>query len=171
MLNQMDKLLSSSLALDIRLHDVYSPGGSDSLSMWVAAVMNGLTPESTSQIFHWVHARDAINAVRILVENKVEGEFDLCGRRAWTQSMIVGEIEMLWNRFQNTIEYSHSAESLTNIASPAAVTYAGERRRPNLAPLHSALKSCGVDGWRPMTPIRVGIMECIAVLSEQIGTK
>jgi len=168
MLNQLDNLLSSTTGLEIRLHDVYSPGGDDLLSTWIAAVIHGKNLQSTTQIFHWVHVRDALNAVRILVDNRVEGEFDLCGRRAWTQAMVLDEIKMLWNRFQNTIDHSHSAESLTNIASPAAVTYVGERRRPNLGPLHSALMACGQDGWRPMTPIRVGIMECMAELSEQI---
>jgi hypothetical protein len=38
----------------------------------------------------------------------------------------------------------------------------GRAERPDLAPLHEALLRCGSDGWRPLTSIRVGIMECIA---------
>ncbi|MEE3082631.1 MAG: hypothetical protein VX320_00895 [Candidatus Thermoplasmatota archaeon] len=168
MLDKLEKLLSSASGLDIRFHDVYSPGGDDQLSVWIGDVISGRNSEKTEQIFHWVHARDAGNAVQILVENQVKGEFDLCGRRAWTQAMVLDEIIMLWKRFQDTIGYSHSVESLANIASPAAVTYEGERRRPDLGPLHSALLSCGTDGWRPMIPMRVGIMECIASLYEQV---
>ena len=45
--------------------------------------------------------------------------------------------------------------------SPAAVQYSGERRRPDLAPLHNALVECGTDGWRPMTAMRwVDGMHC-----------
>ena len=101
-----------------------------------------------------------------LSENSVKGKMDLCGRRAWTQEMVLDEIRHLWLRFQNTMEHSHSLESLSEIPSPAAVTYSGERRRPDLEPLHTALLSCGLDGWRPMTAIRVGIMECMAYLLE-----
>ena len=59
-------------------------------------------------------------------------------------------------------------ESLSEVPSPAAVRYSGERRRPNLGPLHDALVNCGADGWRPMIAMRVGLMECIAHSVEQI---
>ena len=82
--------------------------------------------------------------------------------------MVTDEISRLWKRFQNSIEHSHTIDSLSETPSPAAVQYSGERRRPNLAPIHDALIGCGTDGWRPMTAMRVGLMECIAHSFEQI---
>ena len=98
----------------------------------------------------------------------MKGTFQLCGRRAWTQQMVVDEIKGLWYRFQNAVGHSHTIESLSEVPSPAAVRYSGERRRPNLGPLHDALIDCGTDGWRPMTAMRVGLMECIAYSTEQV---
>ena len=130
--------------------------------------MNDEEPETDDTIYHWVHIRDAEVAQRILEENEMKGTFQLCGRRAWTQQMVVDEIKGLWYRFQNAVGHSHTIESLSEVPSPAAVRYSGERRRPNLGPLHDALIDCGTDGWRPMIPMRVGIMECIASLYEQV---
>ena len=121
-----------------------------------------------SEIYHWVHIRDAESARRTLSAYGIQGHFQLCGRRAWTQEMVTDEISRLWKRFQNSIEHSHTIDSLSETPSPAAVQYSGERRRPNLAPLHDALIGCGADGWRPMTAMRVGLMECIAHSFEQI---
>lgn len=153
---------------EVRLHDVYDPAGSGLLNIWVSAIIAGEEPEATDAIHHWVHVRDAEVAQRILEEHDVEGEFDLCGRRAWTQAMVLDEIRHLWSRFQHTLNHSHSAASLTEVPSPAAVTYTGPRRRPDLGPLHDALVACGSDGWRPMTAMRVGLMECIAHSVEQV---
>jgi nucleoside-diphosphate-sugar epimerase len=154
--------------LEVRLHDVYTPGGSDLLSEWVLSVMRGGEPEPTDTIHHWVYHRDVENAIALLESKDVEGAFDLCGRRAWTQTMVVSEIETLWRRYQHALNHTHSIDSLSEVPSPAAVTYTGERRRPDLGPLHDALIACGSDGWRPMTAMRTGIMECIARSIEQV---
>ena len=154
--------------LEIEFIDVYSPDGDGPLNRWVVSIIEGKQPELDSNIYHWVHIRDANFAARILDENGIKGHFPLCGRRAWTQEMVVDEIKGLWSRFQNTLEHSHTIDSLSEVPSPAAVRYTGERRRPNLGPLHDALLSCGTDGWRPMTAMRVGLMECIAHSFEQI---
>ena len=155
-------------SLEIEFIDVYSPSGSGPINHWISAIMNDKEPETDDAIYHWVHIRDAEVAQRILEENEVKGTFQLCGRRAWTQQMVVDEIKGLWSRFQNAVEHSHTIESLSEVPSPAAVRYSGERRRPNLGPLHDALVSCGADGWRPMTAMRVGLMECIAHSTEQV---
>jgi hypothetical protein len=154
--------------LEIQFIDVYSPGGNGPINHWISAILVGNEPKIDSTIYHWVHIRDAEVAQRILSENGVTGTIQLCGRRAWTQAMIVDEIKGLWARFQNAVEHSHTIESLSEVPSPAAVRYSGERRRPNLGPLHDALIDCGTDGWRPMTAMRVGLMECIAHSAEQI---
>jgi nucleoside-diphosphate-sugar epimerase len=166
MYDELLETLAECKGLHVQFHDIYTPGRNDLMSNWIQKIIDGKQPEKSDTIFHWVHVRDALNAVRILSENSVKGKMDLCGRRAWTQEMVLDEIRHLWLRFQNTMEHSHSLESLSEIPSPAAVTYSGERRRPDLEPLHTALLSCGLDGWRPMTAIRVGIMECMAYLLE-----
>ena len=152
--------------LTVEYIDVYSPNGNGPINQWVDAILSGNEPIPDSKIYHWVHIRDAESADRTLSQHGAEGHFQLCGRRAWTQKMVIDEIKRLWTRFQNTIEHSHTISSLSEIPSPAAVRYSGERRRPNLAPLHDALVECGTDGWRPMTAMRVGLMECIALAIE-----
>ena len=154
--------------LVIEYIDVYSPNGSAPINEWVSSIIAGQEPKEDSSIYHWVHIRDAEVAARILSENDVCGTFQLCGRRAWTQRMVVDEIKRLWSRFLNAVEHTHSAESLSDVPSPAAVRYCGERRRPNLGPLHDALIDSGTNGWRPMVAMRVGLMECIAYSAEQI---
>ena len=157
-----------SESLNIQYIDVYSPDGDGPINHWVSTILAGNTPQNDDTIYHWVHLRDADIAKRILTEHQVTGTIVLCGRRAWTQQMVVDEIKGLWSRFQNAVKHSHTPQSLSDIPSPAAVRYSGERRRPNLGPLHDALVTCGTDGWRPMTPMRVGLMECIAHSVEQI---
>ncbi len=183
MLAELQSLLDSAPELDIRLHDVYCPAGAgdldedfaesvDGVSMmsawvqWVISGCEGDAPNDDSDVRHWVHIRDVTTAVRILVNADVSGTFDVCGRRAWTQEMVLDEMQGLWQRWLNTMGHSHTTASLSEVPTPAAVSYTGERRRPDLAPLHDALVAAGTDGWRPMTAIRVGLMECLAVSSE-----
>ena len=157
-----------SESLNIQYIDVYSPDGDSPINHWVSSILAGNEPQNDDTIYHWVHLRDAEIAKRILAQHDVTGTFDICGRRAWTQKMVVDEIKGLWSRFQNAVKHSHTSQSLSDIPSPAAVRYSGERRRPNLGPLHDNLVACGTDGWRPMTAMRVGLMECIAHSVEQI---
>ena len=99
-----------------------------------------------------------------------QGVVDLCGRRAWGPDSVISEINLLWDRFTNAITYSHTAESLSNIPSPAAVQYEGERLRPDLKPLHDAMQIAGrEEGWRPLTPMRVALMEFLAHAKFQSG--
>ena len=158
--------MSEELSIDYI--DVYSPSGESAINQWVGDILAGIEPKVDSTIYHWVHIRDADSAHRVLSNNGIKGRFQLCGRRAWTQQMVVDEIRRLWARFENSINHSHTIDSLSETPSPAAVRYSGERRRPDLTPLHNALVECGTDGWRPMTAMRVGLMECIAHSFEQI---
>ena len=183
MLAELQLLLDSSPELDIRLHDVYCPSGvgdSDDglaesvdgvgmMSTWVQWVISGSegdAPNDDRGVRHWVHIRDVTTAVKTLIDAEVSGTFDVCGRRAWTQEMVLDEMQGLWQRWLNTMGHSHTTASLSEVPTPAAVSYTGERRRPDLAPLHDALVAAGTDGWRPMTAMRVGLMECLAVSSE-----
>jgi hypothetical protein len=76
---------------------------------------------------------------------------------------VISEINLLWHRFTNAITNSHTVESLSGIPSPAAIQYEGKRLRPDLKPLHEAMQNAGrEEGWRPLTPMRVALMEFLA---------
>ena len=142
--------------------DVYAPGQDDLLNLWVRRIMSGEDIELDPTVRYWVHIRDIERAEQELRIHREVGEYTLCGRRAWSQQMVLSEIALLWNRYSAAISGTHTAETLGDPPSPAASSVDGRAERPNLAPLHEALLRCGSDGWRPLTSIRVGIMECIA---------
>tara|TARA_B100000214_G_scaffold158208_1_gene113523 strand:+ start:83 stop:556 length:474 start_codon:yes stop_codon:yes gene_type:complete len=152
--------------LNIESIDVYSPSGSSAINTWVSDIIEGRIPEPEEKIRFWVHIRDAERAIAILNSNNIVGNFQLSGRRAWNQEMVLDEINRLWTRYQNSVQGTHTIESLSNIPSPAAFQVDGSDSRPNLTPLHDALLSCGTEGWRPLVAIRVGLMECIALAIE-----
>ena len=142
--------------------DVYSPGQEDLLNLWVRKIMSNEDIELDQTVHYWVHIRDTERAEEELRVHSEVGEYTICGRRAWSQQMVLSEITLLWNRYSAAISGTHTAETLGDPPSPAASSVDGRAERPNLAPLHEALLRCGSDGWRPLTSIRVGIMECIA---------
>jgi len=158
----------------IRIHDLMMPEGSEhwgpnSIEHWIKSVRNGtidaLNPDIEAR--YWVNLRDATDAISLLVladsNSLAQGVVDLCGRRAWSPDAVLGEMRLLWQRFTNAIEHSHTVQSLSQIPSPAAIQFSGEHRRPNLSPLHEAMKLAGrEEGWRPITPMRVSLMELIA---------
>ena len=156
-----------SSLLHIEYIDVYSPDGVETINRWVSDVINGIEPEREEKIRFWVHIRDAERAFQTLKNNEVSGNFQLSGRRAWSQEMVLDEINRLWLRYQNAVHGTHTIESLSDITSPAAFQIDANDLRPDLGPLHDALLSCGTDGWRPMIAIRVGLMECIASTIEE----
>ena len=149
-------------SLKLNRIDVYAPGQDDLLNLWVQGIIADVDIEFDSQIHYWVHIRDVERAEKELLANNEYGTYTICGRRAWNQQMVLSEIRLLWNRYSASIEGTHTAETLGEIPSPATSSVDGRAERPDLAPLHEALLRCGSDGWRPLTPMRVGIMECIA---------
>jgi hypothetical protein len=76
---------------------------------------------------------------------------------------VLDEMGLLWGRYTDALNLSHSIESLSSIPGPAAAQIKRRVTRPNLTPLHDALKSAGRDeGWHPLTAMRLGIMELFA---------
>ena len=72
-------------------------------------------------------------------------------------------MKLLWSRYTHALQFSHTVESLTNIPSPASQQFDGQISRPNLVPLHNAMLASGrEEGWRPLTAMRVGLMESFA---------
>ena len=147
--------------------DVYSPDGKETINQWVSDIVQGISPKIDKKIRFWVHIRDAERAVETLKKNNISGNFQLSGRRAWNQEMVLNEIRSLWIRYQNAVHGTHTIESLSDISSPAESQIDANDLRPDLGPLHDALLSCGTDGWRPLIAIRVGLMECIASAIEK----
>ena len=162
-----------NVGLIIRIHDLMIPEGSQGWGPvdveewvdWIRTGTTGVAPEIKPK--HWVHIRDTTDAVSLLVmadtDAFAQGVIDLCGRRAWGPGAVISEINLLWSRFTNAINHSHTTKSLSEVPSPAAIQYEGKRLRPDLQPLHEAMQNAGrEEGWRPLTPMRVALMEFLA---------
>ena len=155
------------------VHDILVPQqvngwGSKILSDWVDWVKDGSegNPPEDVEARHWVHIRDATDAIAqiSLSEADIAAEvIDLAGRRAWSSDAVLDEMKLLWRRYNDSLHLTHTVESLTNVPSPASQQFEGEISRPNLAPLHDAMVATGrEEGWRPLTAMRVGLMELFA---------
>ena len=96
------------------------------------------------------------------VFNDIKGHLHLCGRRAWSNDSVFEELEMLWSRYTNSINYSHTIESLSKIPNPVKENRGYLRERPDLNLLNKELLRAGGDGWHPPTPLRIGLMELLA---------
>ena len=159
--------------LVFRVHDILVPQqvngwGVEILSDWINWVKGGSkeSPPEDIDARHWVHIRDATDAiVQIsLTDGDIpSGVIDLAGRRAWSSDAVLEEMKLLWSRYTHALQFSHTVESLTNIPSPASQQFDGQISRPNLVPLHNAMLASGrEEGWRPLTAMRVGLMELFA---------
>nr|AIE98948.1 hypothetical protein [uncultured marine group II/III euryarchaeote KM3_102_D05] len=109
---------------------------------------------------HWVHIRDAVDAVAALLEDLPSGRIDMCGRRCWSHHAMCLELDMLWGRYQAAVDHSFKIEHL--VVSEPKTEPTEKVERPNLAQLHAALEAVGTMGWHPLVPFRVGLMECLA---------
>ena len=69
---------------------------------------------------------------------------------------------MLWLRYTNSVNYSHTIESLSRIPNPVKENRKNNRIRPNLSFLNDEMLRAGGDGWHPPTPLRIGLMELLA---------
>ena len=158
------------------VHDILVPQlvngwGSKILSDWVDWVKDGSegNPPEDVEARHWVHIRDATDAIAQISlavdipDNLIFRYIDVAGRRAWTSNAILDEMKLLWRRYNDALHLTHTVESLTNVPSPASQQFDGQISRPNLVPLHNAMLESGrEEGWRPLTPMRVGLMELFA---------
>lgn len=159
--------------LVFRIHDILVPQqingwGAEILSDWINWVKNGSqgSPPEDIDARHWVHIRDAADAIVQISLTDTEianGVIDLAGRRAWSSSAVLEEMKLLWKRYTDALHLSHTVESLMNVPSPASNQFEGKISRPNLVPLHNAMIASGrEEGWRPLTAMRVGLMELFA---------
>ena len=156
--------------LVIRVHDLLIPEGAEgwgpqTIHEWADWGIGGAIGEpNQDNPRHWVHVRDATDALAILIlsdPNTASGIVNLCGRRAWSRESVITELSLLWGRFTDALQHTHTVSSLTgdqSLVSPDDTQVA----RPDLGPLHEALLRSGGDGWRPLVPMRVSLMEVLA---------
>ena len=75
---------------------------------------------------------------------------------------VTDEIRILWERYNNSINHSHTIESLSEVPSPVRGLHSEIEERPDLSKIHDALIMSGGEGWHPLVPMRVSLMEMIA---------
>ena len=153
----------------IVIHDLIIPNGGNywggrEIRTIIQSIINNHKITPTNKINYWVNIRDVVSVISTIIMGKKEdfGILPLCGRRGWSDSDIISETDILWSRYNNSINYSHTTESLANIPSPVRNTEQILDNRPNLKPLHDCIISCGGQGWHPVESMRTSIMELIA---------
>ena len=166
-------IVNPNAKLVFRVHDILVPQqvngwGVEILSDWINWVKGGSqgSPPEDIDARHWVHIRDATDAIvqiSLTDGDTPTGVIDLAGRRAWSSDAVLDEMKLLWRRYTDALHLSHTVESLTNVPSPASQQFEGQISRPDLVPLHNAMLASGrEEGWRPLTAMRVGLMELFA---------
>ena len=134
---------------------------------WLEHIKNNKKPKlDPEKAYYWVNIKDAVEAIVTLllsdVFSDINGHLHLCGRRAWFNDLVFEELEMLWLRYTNSVNYSHTIESLSRIPNPVKENRKNNRIRPNLSFLNDEMLRAGGDGWHPPTPLRIGLMELLA---------
>jgi len=155
----------------VELKDVVIPNGgrnwgNEIMIDWIRQIKLGGEPKTEPRDRFWVNVRDVTEAISCLCMNEKEpnlsGTFRMCGRRAWSSEHVIDEIRILWERYNNAINHSHTIESLSEVPSPVRGIYSERSETVDLGSLHNALIAVGGEGWHPMVPMRVSIMEMIA---------
>ena len=98
--------------------------------------------------------------------NSITGNLNVSGRRSWSPESIVNEMSMLWGRYSDSLNYSHTVESLSSVPGPLSQEPNIQVERPDLSLLHKSLIECGSEGWHPLVPMRVSLMEIFAHAKE-----
>ncbi len=158
--------------LVIRTHDLLIPDGNSKWSpndiyLLMDNLKSGLNDfDNKLDVHYWVHIRDAVEAISMIVLSdefaNIKGNLDICGRRAWSNKDVLEELDMLWTRYKNSINYTHTIESLSKIPKTVNENMNKIKQRPNLVPLNNEIIRAGGDGWHPLTPLRTGLMELLA---------
>jgi len=163
--------IPSSSDIEIELSDVIIPNGGRNwgngiMIDWVEQIMSGEKPLPESANRFWVNVRDVADAISTIClsgeENTPTGNYRMCGRRSWRSEDVTDEIRVLWQRYNNAVKHSHTIESLSEVPNPVRGIYSERSERPDLDALHEALIQSGGEGWHPLVPMRVSLMEMIA---------
>ena len=116
----------------LELKDVVIPSGgrnwgNEIMIDWIRQIKGGGEPKIEPRDRFWVNVRDVTDAISCLCMNEKEsnlsGNFRMCGRRAWSSEHVIDEIRILWERYNNAINHSHTIESLSEVPSPVRGIY------------------------------------------------
>ena len=138
---------------------------------YLEALLLGGEPSMGTQPRHWLSHRDAATGIfdLLLCEKLSDGIIHMCGRKAWTPSETIAQLELLLQRSLSASEQSFSVKELAvdseqDNTGLSSIGKSGgpSHHRPDLEPLHSALLELKPEGWRTLTPLRVSLMEVIA---------
>ena len=114
--------------VSIGLEDVIIPSrangwGNGKLLDWIDCIKKGHDPLIEDGIRYWVNIRDVVEAITTIsmFEGKLgsSDQIKICGRRGWKDEHIIDEIRVLWERYSNSINHSHTIESLSGVPGPA----------------------------------------------------
>lgn len=157
--------------VSIGLEDVIIPSrakgwGNGKLLDWIDCIKKGHDPLIEDGVRYWVNIRDVVEAITTIsmFEGKLgsSDQIKICGRRGWKDEHIIDEIRILWERYSNSINHSHTIESLSGVPSPVRGIYSEESIPQGLDSIHELLIECGGNGWHPLVPMRISLMEMIA---------
>ena len=170
---------TSHPGLIVVIHDLLSPEGNSirwgdgDLHAWAKRIREetpNLDAFRNTLPRHWVHVRDVCDALCTIImsesSNSIIGNLNISGRRSWSPESIVKEMSMLWGRYSDSLNYSHTIESLSSVPSPLSQESNIQAKRPDLSLLHKSLINCGSEGWHPLVPMRVSLMEIFAHAKE-----
>jgi hypothetical protein len=161
----------SNSGIVIELSDVIIPNGGRKwgngiMIDWIEQIMSGKQPTQESNTRFWINVRDVVDAISTIClnekENIPDGNYRMCGRRSWEMEDVADEIRVLWERYNNAINHSHTVESLSEVPSPVRGIHSEIAEKPDLSNLHEVLIKIRGDGWHPLVPMRVSLMEMIA---------
>ncbi|MBT60177.1 MAG: hypothetical protein CMA63_01310 [Euryarchaeota archaeon] len=150
------------------------------LSQWLSSIQaNSPAQLGPTDQYWWVSDIDVADAlVRILMSDEAfPPTLKISGRRQWSGTQTIEELEMLFSRTQAGMSGQFSVEHLTSAPvphielqslivtdQPPMSVEENALVRPDLAPLHDVLARADGDGWRPLVPIRTALMHHLAGL-------
>ena len=160
---------SSEVDCHFLIHDMIPseslhPWKNPSLDDMMESLVRGEDFDITADIGWWVAEVDVADAIsRLLLSNHPNpSQVNIAGRRSWGAEQVFEELEMLYNRTIAGQSGDFTTKDLTSPSTPSIELVPVEQSRQNIRPdlksLHKSLVLADGDGWRPMTPIRTGLM-------------
>ena len=168
--NVLVEVDSSEVDCHFLIHDMIPsessshPWENPSLDDMIESLVEGEDFDITADIGWWVAEVDVADAIsRLLLSSHPNpSQVNIAGRRSWDVEQVFEELEMLYNR---TIAGQSGDFTTKHLSSPStpnieliSVEQSRQNIRPDLKALHESLVLADGDGWRPMTPIRTGLM-------------
>jgi len=172
----------------VLMHDLLLPQpstywGPQDIYSWLESLLSDSEIDYAYPTRYWLSIRDAIDGLFSLIAlpELPTGVIDMCGRRAWQPEEVISELSVLTRRTNHAIEGNDQAlfdaadlvpnsplgqdSNLKTSSSHSSVSSGPtdpNLGRPDLTLLHSSLLQSQPEGWRPLAPFRVSIMEIIA---------